>query len=309
MNNLPSISVQIPTYNQAKYITETVNSVLQQDYNDFEIIIADDNSNDETEKIIDNFKNDARVKYFKNVNNLGRVANYHKSLYKYATGKWAVNLDGDDFFCDTKFLSGAIRLIKQNEEENIVVYQANHNLGKIKTIFKNCKILSDDAVLIDGPTYFINYYKVQRFRHCATLFNREEALKLNFYSFDCLFTDFNSMAKLLLTGKIIISGKAVAHWRQHNENESGGLNEQNIKKEINSIEDIAAFAASCFTKEQIQHWEKKMKAYIITTYIELLTKRKITLKAFKFIIKNGSLHSIYFKQLLKFLIFKRNNIL
>jgi glycosyltransferase involved in cell wall biosynthesis len=305
MDSLPSISVQIPTYNQAIYIAETVNSVLQQDYNNLEIIIADDNSKDETGKIIENFKNDARVKYFKNVNNLGRVGNYHKSLYNYATGKWAVNLDGDDFFCDTKFLSGAIKLIKENEEENIVVYQANHNLDKIKTIFKNCKILSEDAVLIDGPTYFINYYKVKRFRHCATMFNREEALKLNFYSFDCLFTDFNSISKLLLTGKIIISGKTVAHWRQHDDNESGGLNEQNIKKEINSIEDIAAFAVPYFTKEQIEYWEKKMKAYIIATYIELLTKRKITLKAFKYILKNSSFNFIYFKQLLKFLIVKR----
>jgi glycosyltransferase involved in cell wall biosynthesis len=304
MNELPKISVQIPTYNQARFIPEAVNSVLKQQYPNVEVIIADDNSSDDTEKIMQSYSRDERVKYFKNPQNLGRIGNYQKSLYQYCTGDWVINLDGDDYFDDDNFISDAVKLVTENSQDNVLVFQANHNLQKIKKIFSNCKVLNEDAVLIDGPDYFINYYKVQRFRHCATMYNRTKALPLNFYSFDCLFTDFNSVAKLLLAGKIIISGKPVAQWREHADNESGGLNEQNIVKELKSIEDLAAFAKPYFSEKELQHWEKKMKAYMLTTYIELLTKRPVTLKSFKYIIRNLSWNSIYFRQLFKFLFIK-----
>jgi len=305
MELLPTISIQIPTYNQAAYIAEAVDSVLQQVYQNTEVIIADDKSKDDTQKVIEKYTGDKRVKYFKNANNLGRIGNYQQSLYNYCTSQWAVNLDGDDYFYDKNFLSDATELILKNPEEHVVVFQANHNLEKIKTIFKNCKVLNKDAVLIDGKDYFINFYKVQRFTHCATMFNRQEALKLNFYSFDCLFTDLNSIAKLLLTGKIIISGKTVACWRQHNDNQSGGLNEKNIEQEFLSIEDMAAFATPYFTTTQLQHWQKKMKAYMITTYIELLIYRPISAKSFKYIIGNFSFNMIYLKQVFKYFFYKK----
>jgi len=304
MNELPKISVQIPTYNQARFIPVAVNSVLKQQYRHIEVVIADDNSSDDTEKIMRSYGGDDRVKYFKNPQNLGRIGNYQKSLYQYCTGDWVINLDGDDYFNDDRFIADAVKLVTENSQDNVLVFQANHNLQKVKNIFSNHKILNEDAVLINGPDYFINFYKVQRFRHCATMYNRSKALPLNFYSFDCLFTDFNSVAKLLLTGKIIISGKPVAQWREHAGNESGGLNEKNITKEIKSIEDLAAFAKPYFTEMELQHWEKKMKAYMVTTYIELLTKRPVTLKSFKYIISKLSWNSIYFRQLFKFLFIK-----
>ncbi len=299
MDALPKISVQIPTFNQENYIQDALKSVLNQHYENMEIVIADDNLTNETTATAQNFLTDSRVKYFKNQNNLGRINNYHKSLYDYCNGEWAINLDGDDYFTNDNFLKEALDLISKNEKENITVFQANHNLDKIKKIFKNHKVLSPDAVLIDGATYFLNYYKVQRFRHCATIYNRNEALKLNFYSFDCLSTDFNSIAKLFLKGNIVISGKTVAHWRQHSYNESQTLNERNIEKERLSISELSQFASPYFNERQLKKWEKKMKAYVITLYIELLTKKPLTLRSLKYTIKHFSWNITYFKQLIR----------
>ncbi len=246
MKAYPKISVQIPTYNQEIFIKDAIKSALNQHYENMEVVIADDNPTSKTTITAQNFLNDSRVKYFKNPNNLGRINNYHKSLYDYCNGDWAINLDGDDYFTNDDFLKEALDLISKNEKENITVFQANHNLDKIKKIFKNYKELSPDAVLIDGKTYFLNYYKVQRFRHCATIYNRNEALKLNFYSFDCLSTDFNSIAKLFLKGNIVISGKTVAHWRQHSYNESQTLDELNIEKERASIGELSSICNPFF---------------------------------------------------------------
>jgi hypothetical protein len=190
-------------------------------------------------------------------------------------------------------------LIQANGEAPIVIYQANHDLGKLKKIFPQAKMLDEETMLINGQEYFINYYKVQRFKHCATLYSRQEALKLDFYSFDCLFTDFNSLAKLMLKGELVLSGKKVAQWREHESNESGSLNEKTIAKEIQSIEQLAEFAQPFFSSSQLTVWENKMKEYMVTTYIELLTKRPVTLQSVKYVLKKFRWNSIYFRQLVK----------
>lgn len=299
---LPKISVQIPTYNQAGYINQAVDSVLAQQYNNLEVVIADDCSTDNTGQSIDKYLADSRVKIGKNTVNLGRIGNYRKSLYEYCSGDWVVNLDGDDFFCDSCFLSRAMELIQANKQEHIVLYQANHDLQKLKKIFPQAKRLDEETILINGRDYFINYYKVQRFKHCATLYSRQEALKLDFYSFNCLFTDFNSMAKLMLRGKLVLSAKKVAQWREHEGNESGGLNERTIEKEMQSIDQLADIAKPFFSNDQLVTWANKMKEYMVTTYIELLTKKPVTLQSIKYVLKKFRWNTIYFRQFVKLIL-------
>src|SRR3989338_6606764 len=64
------ISVVIPTYNMGKTIRETLKSVLNQTYQNFEIIVKDNNSQDDTYEVIKSLS-DSRIKYFKNNTNIG----------------------------------------------------------------------------------------------------------------------------------------------------------------------------------------------------------------------------------------------
>lgn len=113
--NLPKVSVMIPTYNQEDYIAQAINSVLMQDYGNIEIIIADDCSTDRTGEIARQYIS-SKVKYIRNERNLGRVANYRNTLYSHTTGDWIVNLDGDDYYTDKTFISRAINeILSQND--------------------------------------------------------------------------------------------------------------------------------------------------------------------------------------------------
>ncbi len=304
MISIPKVSVQVPAYNQQDYITTAVESALMQDYANTGVIVSDDCSTDETANRVKKFTDNAALTYYCNENNIGRVANYHKALYTYCTGDWVVNLDGDDQFTDPRFISYAMELITGQSAEKVVMFQANHDLEKIKKLFPGNQQISEDAVLIDGRDYFLHYYKVRRFRHCATLFKRAEALPLNFYSFDCLFTDFNSMSKLFLKGKVIICGRTVAAWRLHAGNQSSGLSEQNIEKEFASIDDIALFAKPFFDAPVISQWNKKMKQYMVDTYIELLINRPRQASSLRYIIRQFHWDMIYCKQVIKYIIRK-----
>jgi len=291
----PRVSIQIPTYNQEAFIQKTIESCLMQDYANLEINIADDNSTDDTNKVVEPFLNDKRVRYFNNEVNIGMVANYHKALYEYATGDWAINLDGDDYFTDPSFISRAIEQIQKSKDESIFVYQANQKINKIMKVLPACERIDEETILVEGAAYFMNYYKILNFHHCATLYKRHEALKLNFYTFNCLYTDFNSVAKLFVLGKIILFDKEVAIWSRHDQNLSSTLNEEKLKNEFAAIDELACYAQKKIPVKLVQKWGREMKAYLLSNYIDLLSTKKQKRSALKTLFNNFSFELSYFK--------------
>ncbi len=92
MNNTPSISVCMPVYNRQKYIVDCIDSILSQTFTDFEVIIVDDGSTDETCDIIESYA-DPRIKLYKNRHNFIESSNLTLSL---AQGKYIARMDSDD---------------------------------------------------------------------------------------------------------------------------------------------------------------------------------------------------------------------
>lgn len=295
----PKVSIQIPTYNQQAFIQKTIESCLMQDYLNLEINIADDGSTDETYKLVQSFLHDQRIRYFKNEVNIGRVANYNKALYKYATGDWAINLDGDDYFTDKSFISNAIEIIMSRQDEKIIAYQANHDINKLLKVLPTGERINDETLLVNGTDYFLNYYQILNFYHCATIYKRSEAIKLNFYTYNCLFTDFNSIAKLFINNKLLISSKKVAIWRKHAVNESASLDEEKINDELAAINELADFAARQLPVKPVEKWRIKMKAYLLSNYLNMQTTAKQKRVVLKSLIRNFNFDYVIFKQLLK----------
>lgn len=94
-----SVSVIIPTYNSAPLISKAINSVLNQTYQDFEIIIIDDGSTDNTAEVIETFK-DSRIKYIKQEN--AGPAQARNNGIQSAKGEYIAFLDADDTWTPDK---------------------------------------------------------------------------------------------------------------------------------------------------------------------------------------------------------------
>jgi glycosyltransferase involved in cell wall biosynthesis len=90
----PQVSVIIPVYNAEKYIGEAIQSILNQTYKDFELIIIDDASTDKTPEIVSKY-NDPRIKIYTNEKNLYIAGNRNKGI-GLASGKYIVWQDADD---------------------------------------------------------------------------------------------------------------------------------------------------------------------------------------------------------------------
>jgi glycosyltransferase involved in cell wall biosynthesis len=119
VKNKPTVSVIIPTYNQANFIDKAIESVLSQTYQDFEIIVINDGSTDNTEEIIRGFK-DKRVKYVKKYKNKG-ISVARNIGIKVARGKYIALLDSDDEWLPEK-LDKQIKILQDESPELGVVY-------------------------------------------------------------------------------------------------------------------------------------------------------------------------------------------
>ncbi len=105
------VSIITPSYNTGAYIAETIKSVLAQTYTNWEMIIVDDCSTDNTDEVVTRFS-DSRIKYLKNKRNSGAAISRNYALRE-AKGKWIAFLDSDDLWLPEK-LEKQISFMKEN---------------------------------------------------------------------------------------------------------------------------------------------------------------------------------------------------
>lgn len=114
---MPDISAIMPVYNGEKYIRETIDSILNQTFTNFEFIIVNDGSTDDTQEIVESY-NDERIKLYKLRENLGVGAASNYAVRK-AQGKYIARVDSDDIYHKNRF-SLQKRFLDQNTDISIV---------------------------------------------------------------------------------------------------------------------------------------------------------------------------------------------
>ncbi len=98
----PKLSVLLSAYNAEKYIRKAVESILNQTFTDFELLIADDRSTDTTRSVIDSFSGDSRVRILHNEVNQGKTATINR-LFQQSLGEYITIHDADDMSLENRF--------------------------------------------------------------------------------------------------------------------------------------------------------------------------------------------------------------
>lgn len=136
MNN-ELVSIIMPSWNTGKFISESIKSVIAQTYENWELLIVDDCSTDDTDDVVNSF-NDTRIRYFKNDKNIGAALTRNKAIRE-ARGDWIAFLDSDDLWSPEK-LEKQIKFM--NDNGYVFSY---HDFVKID---ENSKLLN---VYVSGP--------------------------------------------------------------------------------------------------------------------------------------------------------------
>jgi glycosyltransferase involved in cell wall biosynthesis len=221
----PLVTVMIPTYNQHKYIENTIDSILKQTYDNIEIIISDDSTNNFTENIVKNkylyktYKG-KKIKYIHNKSPKGEIGNYKYLLYELANGDWVINVDGDDFLYNENFIQKAMDYVIENP--NVVLVTSK----KLKYDFFNKTFIKIENIpyqdlKTNGEWLFFNHiFKNIEIPHVGTIFSRKKALKIGFYENDIPSSDRESLLKLALTGDVVYLNDYYGVWVYHGDNHS-----------------------------------------------------------------------------------------
>lgn len=169
---MPKVSVLMPVYNGSKYLKEAIESILSQSFKDFEFLIINDGSTDNTENIIKSYK-DQRIRYLKNPGNIGLVASLNKGI-KLARGNYIARMDADDLSAETRL-------------EKLTYFLDTHkNYGLVGSLFglinKNRIIHAvGGAKLLGDEDLKFGMLFGNVFCHGETMYRRELMLKHKLY--------------------------------------------------------------------------------------------------------------------------------
>lgn len=110
---MPFLTVGLPVYNAGQFLARALESLLNQTFTDFELLISDNASTDRTEEICREFaRQDSRVQYFRNEKNMGAGWN-HRRVYSMATGEY-FKLAAHDDFCEPTFFETCIHALEED---------------------------------------------------------------------------------------------------------------------------------------------------------------------------------------------------
>ncbi len=153
MINQPLVSICIPVFNKEEYVEETIQSVLSQTYENWELIFCDNSSTDGTVNIINKFLTDKRIKLYENDKNYGLVYNY-KKVFGLGSGKYQKMLFADDIIYPT-CLEEQVAVLEDPENSNVIlsavgrgiINQNSKLIMKMKSSYKPGITKGEKAVL------------------------------------------------------------------------------------------------------------------------------------------------------------------
>lgn len=206
------ISVIICAYNRAGFLPKALNSVLAQSFKDWEIIIIDDASADNTAEIVRPYLSNQNIKYYKNEKNLG-ISKSRNMGVSLAKGEYIAMLDSDDYWIDKEKLKKQLDFLKNNPDyiligSNIKIIDEKNNF------IKNTDFETKDNDIREKILRF------NQFAQSTVMYRKESAEKVGEYNekLSCV-EDLDLFLKLGLLGKMKNLKEITTAYTRH----SGGI--------------------------------------------------------------------------------------
>lgn len=233
---MPKVSIAMPLYNAEKYVSETVKSLLVQTYEDFEIIIVDDASTDNSVKIVSRI-DDSRIRLLKNSVNMGIAATRNRAIEN-CVGEYIALMDDDDIAPNYRI----------EKEVNFL----NENNG-IDVVGGHCRFIDENGQQIKNKQWNVfqnpNYIKAylllgDAMPNGSTMF-RSTFIKANQLKFqDNMYgaEDYQFWVECSLKGTIANIDEVLLYWRIGHDNATGRITEQKWEQRRKVLENIRRYA-------------------------------------------------------------------
>jgi glycosyltransferase involved in cell wall biosynthesis len=215
----PTLSIGLPVYNGERYLSKTLDSLLGQDFEDFELVISDNGSSDQTEAICRDFaQRDHRIRYLRSDENRGATWNFRR-VFEMSEGEFFKYAAYDDECYPTmvrrcmevfRVSDPTVALVytlseKIDENSNVIIQRSGFNWDRVATSAKSS--YQRLAHIIWRAVHGQAHYGVIR-----TSFLRHAR------PYGCITADWMLLAELGMMGKIIEVPEVLFRWRVHSAN-------------------------------------------------------------------------------------------
>ena len=265
----PIVSVLMTSYNRELFIEESIKSVLNSSFKNFELIIVDDCSTDKTQEIARKYELiDKRVKLYINENNIGDYPKSNVAL-SYASGFYIKYLDSDDLLYSYS-LEIMVNQMKHNPTAAIGLLSNNINSFKpFPNLYKSNEILKihffKNGILNCGPS--------------GVIIKKDVLFSIGKFSGKRMVGDIEAWLKIAFEYDVLILPPSLIFWRQHDNQEYKSGIDDNIYLELNyplieELFNLKTCPLSEYNKSIILNYYKKINARSILKLI--LIERKFT---------------------------------
>ena len=219
----PRVSVGLPVYNGAKYLHQSVQSLLRQDFEDFELLISDNASTDETEEICRSYAaKDSRIRYRRNRTNIGSARNY-RMVFESARGEFFKWCSHDDV-CRPAFLRRCLE-----------VFDAE--TASVGLVYPLCELIDEFGRVIGRAQGSVEARQTRAHRRLAHVLRnfsyaypiwgviRTESLRKSGLTGSVWYWDEVLLAELALYGEIVEIPEVLSEQRCHDGNALARLSE------------------------------------------------------------------------------------
>lgn len=269
----PLVSVIIPNYNHAKFLDERIQSVLNQTYQNFELIILDDKSTDNSVEVINQYKDNPHVSHivFSEENSGTTFKQWHKG-FELAKGEIIWIAESDDS-CNAEMLDVLVKLYTENNAVLAFCRSCKYDTDGRKSIYSHQDHLQGDIIM--SGREFISNYMVQKnsvANASSAIFNRTVAMSLDRQYMTMRGEgDWLFWIELMECGIICYSDKEMNHFRFHNSNTTNAL----ARKGIGAMEHKIVFDYIVRNKliDSDVIWKEKLHYILSLLYFQFESKK------------------------------------
>jgi glycosyltransferase involved in cell wall biosynthesis len=233
METPPLVSLIIPFYNASDTLEQAIESALEQDYPELEIILSDNCSEDDSEQKALRFLTDARVRYHRHPRNIGLIGNFAAATETLARGTYVTYLCADDYLVSGGFIRKAVAAFLQHPTVSVV-------LSGRQTLLVAEDRLEDVAAFATGKTFmrgvdaFLHWVETTPVGWAGTLMKRDTLLSTDVFHPNNTAMDVESVLKMMVTGDVCLLPEATYVIRVH-PNQSGRT----------AVHDLASIVKNC----------------------------------------------------------------
>ncbi len=231
---MPKISVIIPVYNGAKFVKDAIESVLAQTYKDYEIIVVNDGSTDDTEEVLRPYIEEGIIRYFYQENQ--GSANARNRAIAEAKGEYIAWLDQDDIWLPHR-LEKTVRVM-ENDKEVVVVGGWFLDIDE-SGIPKGCNWFIKPGIVNEQLRYGNAVASSSSLIRRSVIVENNEWFDQSFWPRD----DYHMWVRLAKYGKIVVIPSVLYLYRHHSEQ---NIRKHNVRKDIpkNLLSEIKEYGVS-----------------------------------------------------------------